>query len=269
MGKKRGEKRPHPAQSCFGADLPAEGDAPGWGALLQPLGALWSASGSLPTERALAALTPAAGEEAAASAAALGVGVLRCLQGMAEVHAAFEEAAPCGLPGGLPERGRVRPAELLPSSALGAAVGPLQLPLYERAMASQQAAAYAFLRAVADGGAGGDGWSGEADAAAPEAAAAGVDDECLVALADWSVADSDPQHAAAGGGGGTAAVAAARRDSFRQLYMRLLTEGAADELDALRTAGDGALDGASLSLLARRRPALPLPHTRSLTGGAP
>ena len=74
----------------------------------------------------------------------------------------------------------------------------------------------------------------------------------MVALADWSVADSDPQHAAAGGGGGTAAVAAARRDSFRQLYMRLLTEGAADELDALRTAGDGALDGASLSLLARR-----------------
>jgi len=218
----------------------AEEDAPGWGALIDPLASLWTVD--LPTDRSLAALPPPAANAGARRHAELGGALIRSLQGMLDVHAVLEAASPCGLPDGCLPLGRVKAAELLPSHALGTAAGPLQLPLYERAMASQQAAAYAYMRAVAETG----------DAAAAEelnakAAGAGdVEEDSLVALGDWSVAAGGP---GGGGGaeGGSGAGVPELRSAFTRLYMEILTEGAADDLDGLRR--DEALDEASLSLL--------------------
>jgi hypothetical protein len=230
-----------------------EADAAGWGGLLDSLASLMSID--LPTDHGLAALPRPAADAGARRHAELGGALVRSLQGMMDVHASIEAASPCGLPKGCLPIDRIKAAELLPSHVLGAELGPLQLPLYEKVMPSQQAAAYAYLRAIADTG----------DAAAPPGSPGAVDADSLVALGDWSVCGPSnggapsPHSSAAeeqrpslssgqrpdAPGGGVSEL----RSSFKRLYMEMLTEGAADDLDNLRQAE--ALDEASLSLLVR------------------
>lgn len=152
---------------------------------------------------------------------------MRSLAAMLELHEALERAVPSGLD--QPERGPLRAAELLPSHALGEALAPLQLPLYDRVMASQRAAAYTYLRAI------GEGEEAEGDEAAGE-------EDSMVALGDWGV-ERTPRAAGQTVEGSVATL----RASFKRLYMEILTEGAAEDLDGLRRSE--ALDKGSLSML--------------------
>eukprot|EP00962_Isochrysis_galbana_P046823 scaffold18945_cov115-Isochrysis_galbana.AAC.1 len=181
--------------------------------------------------------TPAA-DAGARRHAELGGAPVRSLQGMMDVHTAIETASPCGLPNDCLPIGRIKSAELLPSHVLGPELGPMQVPLYEKVMASQQAAAYAYLLAIADLG----------DAAVPVTSDAD-EDHSLVALGDWSAggasgaacppgcsAGEGPGLASAFGGNAASMGESELRSSFKRLYMEMLTKDAADDLDGLRQA---------------------------------
>ena len=219
--------------------------APGWEPLVASLAAACECE--LPDADALASLPPSQLEAILARHAALGASTLAWLQQALSLQHTVEEA--CGGDGSSAPRD-LDPAELLPSNALGSELAPLRLPLYSRVMRAQQARGQRRMPRVCH-------LPRQPTCPAvrpPDLVPASTRAQLacgkyLAALAHTGDDAASHAHARSGtyarGGDGSAGAAGA---GFRRLYMDILTDGAADELDALRTA-DESLDARGLGVL--------------------
>ena len=213
--------------------------APGWDRLLDALSQL---SATAPSDDEVLAATSAAGLRHAH----LGASLLRALNGTFRLHQTLERAGMVAAQSAAEAReqlhtverlGRVDP---LPTAWLGEELS--ELPIYSRVMATNQVAARKVLdalaavdRAATDGSAGETGgreetWRGwevpNGEPAVSRDSGGDAEDDARVLAAARRVS-SLPAHAE---------MDEAARTRFRDLYMELLTEAAASDLEQLRQA---------------------------------
>lgn len=183
---------------------------------------------------AVDALRASSADDADAAAQPL----LRALVDAVALHVALDKAEQPSARRALP-LDHLDPSALLPSNALGAELEWMQLPLYEVVLASQQAASLRYVEAMAsisavDGLPDVDG----------DASFDGADDAVGRSFRGLELDDADMLH--------ETDVERAREErakdsaAFRELYMGILTEEAAADLEGIRQSGKMDEDGLSM-----------------------